>query len=263
MSSRSGRSTASTTSSASAGSPSAVHSTRALLDVAAGRAARRRPGGAPPRAAAARRGGGTRRRRSGRPVAVVRRRGRARGTMPTSPSGARWRRGRRARAREQRGADRYGRWAASASSSRSGAVDAGEHLLGEVLEEDGVRREQAIEQRPAVDRPGAPQQLGSQSHGERPSARRAHDLLDRLLGSGGRARDRRCRRRVIARSDADTRAISPAARRRAMRNAGACRHASTRCSRGGRCSTSASRKSLQRIVDRRRRRRRAGRACPR
>ena len=100
--------------------------------------------------------------------------------------------------------------------------------------------EHTVEQLVVVDRSAPAHRLRRQPDRERPAAADAHDLADRLLASGSRSSPRTSSG-VRARSRAEILAISPAARRRASRSAGARRQASTRCSVEGRCSTSASR----------------------
>ena len=56
---------------------------------------------------------------------------------------------------------------------------AAEDLLGEVVEQHGVRRQEHVDERTPVERTAARHGLDGQLHGERPAAGRPHDLQDR------------------------------------------------------------------------------------
>ena len=232
---------------ASAGSPSRSAQSRAP-------ARRRRARTATSTAARgrARRGGAGRARRTNSPpsergpVAVRASPGRGSRNMPASPD-----------QREQRGRGRRGRATSSSVGRRRTArgrrgraararrsVDAGEDLLGEVVEQHGVAV-RAAGRRASSWSSGPPRRTASAASctasGQPPVA--ADDLGDARAAAVVERRARRRRRRRWRGRCAVIRATSPAARSRAMRSGGGRRQASTRCSRGGRCSTSASRNS--------------------
>ncbi len=57
-----------------------------------------------------------------------------------------------------------------------GSREPGEHVLGEVVEEHGIGREQVVDERASVERSRAPRRLDREVHGERPTAGSPHDL---------------------------------------------------------------------------------------
>ena len=144
--------------------------------------------------------------------------------------------------------DSSGTAAASTSSSTFRFAEAGEDVLGEIVEQHRVGRQQVVDRARrgrAARRAASASTARCTASGQPPVALMISTTVAALPGRGSSSSTSAV---VMASSSAPMRATSPAARRRAMRRFGWLRQARTRCSRGGRWRTSVSRNSCSGIV---------------